>query len=206
MSSIKELLTSFDDEALLAEVQTRLDKGDDPTEIIAECQAAMVEIGALFSAGELFVSDLMMAGALIKEVNELVLPRLTAGGMASIGSVVLGTVQNDIHDIGKDIVGSILSASGFEVIDLGVDVSAETFVTALIDSKAKVLALSCLLVSCYDSIKATVEAVKAAGLADSVKIIIGGGPIDETVVAYSGADAMGIAAQDAVNFARGVYV
>ncbi|MCL2151085.1 MAG: cobalamin-dependent protein, partial [Coriobacteriia bacterium] len=201
MDKIKGLLAGFEDEALLAEVQVLLDGGADPAAIVAECQAAMVEIGDLFSAGELFVSDLMMAGAIVKEVNALVLPRLQAGDVASAGAVVLGTVRGDIHDIGKDIVATILAAGGFEVIDLGVDVEPAAFVAALAESGARVLALSCLLVSCYGSIQETVAAVEAAGLRGQASIIIGGGPIDETVVAYSGADAMGLAAQDAVIFA-----
>ncbi|MGE4353588.1 MAG: B12-binding domain-containing protein [Oscillospiraceae bacterium] len=204
MSKIKDLLVSFDDEALLKEVQQELDGGTDPAAIIDECQDAMVEIGNLFSAGKMFVSDLMMAGAMFKSVSELVLPHLKKGETTSAGKVVLGTVKDDIHDIGKDIVHNMLTAGGFEVIDLGVDVPPESFVSALKESGAKVLALSCLLASCYSSILKTVQAVEAAGLRDSVKIIIGGGPIDQNVVAYSGADAMGGPAQDTVNYCREV--
>lgn len=205
MGRISELIAGFDDEALLAEAEAELAAGRPAEELVRECQEAMVDIGARFSAGELFVSDLMMAGAMVKELNALVLPRLAPGAGDTGDPVVLGTVQNDIHDIGKDIVGSILSAGGFKVIDLGVDVAPEAFVAALQESGAKVLALSCLLVSCYDSIQATVQALAAAGLRDSVRVIIGGGPIDQTVVDYSGADAFGLAAQDAVDFCREVY-
>ncbi|MGE4353586.1 MAG: B12-binding domain-containing protein [Oscillospiraceae bacterium] len=204
MSKIKDLLVNFDDEALLKEVQQELDGGTDPAAIIDECQDAMVEIGNLFSAGEMFVSDLMMAGAMFKSVSELVLPHLKKNEGKSAGKVVLGTVKDDIHDIGKDIVHNMLTAGGFEVIDLGVDVPPEAFVSALKESGAKVLALSCLLASCYSSILETVQAVEAAGLRDSVKIIIGGGPIDQNVVVYSGADTMGGPAQDTVNYCREV--
>jgi methanogenic corrinoid protein MtbC1 len=205
LSRILELLASFDDDGLVAEVKAQLDAGTAPAAILADCQDAMVEIGNRFSAGELFVSDLMMAGMMFKQVSDLVLPLLTSSVGESAGKVVLGTVKNDIHDLGKDIVNMILTAAGFEVIDLGVDVAPEAFVKALKDSGAKVLALSCLLVTCYESLKETVEAVGQAGLRDSVKIIIGGGPIDETVVAFSGADAMGVAAQDGVTFCKEVY-
>ena len=204
LSKIKELLVSFEEEALLAEVKKELEKGTDPVEIFTQCQDALLEIGNLFSAGEMFVSDLMMSGALFKEVSELLLPRLKTGDKASAGKVILGTVKDDIHDIGKDIVGNMLTAAGFEVVDLGVDVPAEQFVSAIKEHKARVVALSCLLASCFGSILDTVEAVKAAGLRDKVKIIIGGGPVDEHVVTYSGADAMGVSAQDAVIYCREV--
>ena len=205
MSRIKELLISFDEEALASEVQKELDGGTEPLAIVSQCQEALVEIGNQFDAGEMFVSDLMMAGALFKEVGDTVMPLLKKGDVPSAGKVVLGTVKDDIHDIGKDIVKNMLTAAGFEVIDLGVDVPAERFVEALKEHEAKALALSCLLTSCYDSIRDTVEAVKGAGLREKVTILIGGGPIDEHVVAYSGADKVGMTAQDAVVQCREVY-
>lgn len=205
MSGIKELMASFDDEALIDEVDKELAAGADPLAIIDECQAAMVDIGDKFSSGELFVSDLMMAGAMFQEVSEKLKPFLKSGSGESKGTVVLGTVKEDIHDIGKDIVKNMLEASGFEVDDLGVDVDPQAFIQALKDTDAKVLGLSCLLASCYGSIKDTVEAVETAGLRDKVKIIIGGGPIDEHVVEFSGADAFGGGAQDTVDFAKEVY-
>ena len=206
MGKIKELLVGFEDEALVEEVKKELAAGTDPQAILTECQEGMVEIGNLFSAGEMFVSDLMRSAVMFKAVGEEVLPHIQKSGAgASLGKVVLGTVKDDIHDIGKDIVHSMLAAAGFEVIDVGVDAAPEVFIKALQDSGAKVLGLSCLLASCYGSILATVEAVKAAGLRDSVKIIIGGGPIDENVVAYSGADTMGADAQATVNFCKEVY-
>lgn len=206
MGKICDLMIEFEDEDLLDAVEDALKAGTDPSDIILECQEAMVSIGDSFSEGELFVSDLMMAGAMFKDVSDAIQPYLTdAAASESKGAVVLGTVKDDIHDIGKDIVGSMLTASGFEVIDMGVDVEPQAFVDALRDSKAKVLALSCLLASCYGSILDTVNAVSEAGLRDDVKIIIGGGPIDEHVVEYSGADAMGGPAQDTVNYCEEVY-
>ena len=204
MATIRELMAALDDEALLDEVQKELDAGTAPAEIITACQQGMTDIGELFSKGEMFVSDLMMAGAICKEVGETVKPYMKGDSAAKLGKVVIGTVKDDIHDIGKDIVINMLEASGFEVVDMGVDVPAEDFVKALqADHDIKVLGLSCLLASCYGSIKATVEAVRAAGL--DTKIIIGGGPIDQTVVDYSGADAMGGAAQETVDYCKGVY-
>lgn len=206
MGKIKDFMVEFDDEKLIEEVETQAKSGTSPDEIIAECQTAMVEIGDKFSEGELFVSDLMMAGAMFKDVTEAIDPYLKSGeASSSKGKVVLGTVKDDIHDIGKDIVASMLTASGFEVIDLGVDVEPSAFVDAIKDSGASVLALSCLLASCYDSIRATVESVSEAGLRDQVSIVIGGGPIDEHVVEYSGADACSGPAQETVEFCEKVY-
>lgn len=205
MATIKELMTQLEDEALLAEVKKQLEEGISPAEIVSQCQEGMSEVGNLFSDGQLFVSDLMMAGSICKEVTELTRPYIKKDDHASaLGKVIIGTVKDDIHDIGKDIVCNMLEAAGFEVIDLGVDVQPETFVKALQEHKCKVLGLSCLLASCYGSIKETIAAVSEAGLRDQVKIIVGGGPIDEHVVAYAGADAYSASAQDTVNYCKEV--
>jgi methanogenic corrinoid protein MtbC1 len=206
MGKIKELLVELEDEQLKALVEKELDQGTAPQAILDECQAGLTEIGSLFSEGKMFVSDLMMAGGVFKDISDLIMPRLKAGGpKESLGKVVLGTVKADIHDLGKNIVKSLLTASGFEVIDLGVDVGAEDFVKAAKEHNAKVVALSCLLVSCYDSIKATVEALEGAGIRGNLKVLIGGGPVDQHVVGYSGADAFGASAQAAVDYCKGVY-
>jgi methanogenic corrinoid protein MtbC1 len=206
MGKIRELLVELEDDQLKELIRKELDQGADPQAILNECQAGLTEIGTLFSGGKMFVSDLMMAGSVFADISDIVMPRLIAGGpKESLGKVVLGTVKDDIHDLGKNIVKSLLTASGFEVIDLGVDVAAEDFVKAVREHKAKVVALSCLLVSCYDSIKATVGALKSAGIRGAVKVLIGGGPVDEHVVGYSGADAFGANAQAAVDYCKEVY-
>ena len=201
MGKIKDLLEQLDDEGTLAEVQAELAAGITPDAVLAECKDAMTFIGDEFSEGRMFVSDLMMAADIFESITTVVLPLIkSADEGAGMGKVVIGTVEGDIHNIGKDIVGSMLMVNGFEVIDLGVDVAPEAFIAALKDNDAKVLSLSCLLVSCYESIKRTVEALQAEGLRSSVKVIIGGGPIDEHVVEYSGADAFGRDPQDAIRF------
>lgn len=202
---IKKLLVDLDEEGLVAEVKKKLESGANPTDIIAECQDGMVEIGELFSRQEMFVSDLMMSAMIFKEVSEVVEPYLAKDDdKKALGKVVLGTVKDDIHDIGKDIVGTMLKSNNFEVVDLGVDVEPEAFVQAVRESGAKVVALSCLLASCYTSIKATVEAFQDAGIRDDVKVIIGGGPVDQHVVTFSGADTFGPDAQGAVKYCREV--
>ena len=117
------------------------------------------------------------------------------------GTVVLGTVHTDIHDIGKNIVASVLSANGFKVVDLGVDVPAQQFVDAVRDSGAKVVGLSCLLTTAFPAMQETIAALAAAGLRDEVSVIIGGGPVSADLAAQLGADAAGASAQEAVNLA-----
>lgn len=202
MAKICELLASLEIDALMANVQSDLDNGRDPVEILKECEAGMVKVGELFSAGEYFVSDLMMSGEMFKEVGEMLEPHLAGKTGDVLAKVVLGTVEGDIHDIGKDLVYVMLKSGGFDVIDVGVDAKPEVFVDALKESGAPILALSCLLTTAYDSILNTVKAVAAAGLRDQVKIIIGGGPTDESVVRYTGADAVGNDAQSAVRLCK----
>lgn len=202
MAKISELLANLEMDELMEVVQKELDQGTDPMEILKESEAGMVKVGELFSSGDYFVSDLMMSGEMFKEVGEMLEPYLKGKTGDILGRVVLGTVEGDIHDIGKDLVYIMLKSGGFDVIDVGVDAKPEAFVTALKESGAPILALSCLLTTCYDSILNTIKAVEAAGLRDQVKIIIGGGPTDESVVRYTGADAVGDDAQSAVRICK----
>lgn len=203
MGAIAQMLANLEDEKLIAEVKKQLDEGAAPLAILKECQEGMVEVGNKFSAGEYFVSDLMMAGAIFNQVGEIVTPLLGEEKSETVGKVIMGTVQGDIHDIGKNLVVALLKGANMEVIDLGVDVKPEAFVEALkANPDAKVVGLSCLLTTCYDAMKETVEAIKKAGLRDKVKIMIGGGSLDQTVVDYTGADKFGMDAQAAVNIAK----
>lgn len=202
MAKISELLANLEMDQLMEAVQSELDKGTDPLEILKEGEAGMIKVGELFSSGEYFVSDLMMSGEMFKEVGEMLEPHLAGKTGDILAKVVLGTVEGDIHDIGKDLVYIMLKSGGFDVIDVGVDAKPEVFVNALKESGAPILALSCLLTTAYDSISNTVKAVEAAGLRDKVKIIIGGGPTDESVVRYTGADAVGDDAQSAVRLCK----
>jgi methanogenic corrinoid protein MtbC1 len=200
--SLAEILANLEDEAVIAEVKKQLEDGVNPTEIFAACQEGMNLVGQKFQDGEYFVSDLMMSGAIFKEVSDLIAPYLGNEENSTAGKVVLGTVAGDIHDIGKDLVSAMLTAGNFEVIDVGIDAPTDSFIKALKENPdCKILALSCLLTTCYDSLKETVEAVKAEGLND-VKIMIGGGPVDKNVVEYSGADTYGKDAQGAVTIAK----
>ncbi|AEF87043.1 methionine synthase [Treponema primitia ZAS-2] len=206
MGRIKDSLFKLEDEKVLAEVQKTLDAGVPPEKVLEECKTAMVAFSEAFLQGKMFVSDLLISGVIFEDINKLVMPRMKASAAKkNAGKVVIGTVKNDIHNIGKIFVSNMLAASGFEVIDVGVDVPPKNFIEAVGDSNARALAMSCLLANCYDSIKETVEALEKAGLRDRVKIIIGGGWVDAHVVRYSGADAFGFNPQQCVHFCEEVY-
>ena len=184
-------------------VETRLQNDENPLNIMNDVREAMKIIGEKFSNKEYFLPELIMSGEILRQIFEIIGPKLKesqAGGEKK-GKVLLGTVFGDIHDIGKDVVKFMLDANGFEVMDLGVDVPADRFIESLKEFKPKVLALSGFLTLAYDSMKEIIEKLKAAGLRDSVKIMIGGGTVDERIVEFVGADAYGESAVDAVNLA-----
>jgi methanogenic corrinoid protein MtbC1 len=173
-------------------VKALVDAGEDPVKILESASEAMEMVGKRFEEGEYFLPELMMAGEILKQVSEIVKPKLQ-GGMTSskLGKVLIGTVEGDIHDIGKDIVAFLLDVNGFEVHDIGVDVSPDAFVNAIKDYKPQVVGMSGLLTVAYESMKNTVRAIEEAGLRDHLKIIIGGGQMSENIRKYAGADAFG---------------
>jgi methanogenic corrinoid protein MtbC1 len=184
-----------------------LNSGADPLSLLDDCREALGIIGSRFAAGECFVPELILAGEMLRAVGSLVKPRIEgkSSGAApkKLGKVVFGTVEGDIHDIAKDIVEFMLEVNGFEVIDLGVDVPVAKFVEAVKEHKPQVVGLSGFLTLAYDPMKNTVQALKDAGLRDSVKIMIGGGQMDEQVAAYAKADAYGKDAMAAVTLSKG---
>ncbi|MCL4489124.1 MAG: corrinoid protein [Chloroflexi bacterium] len=191
-------ISDLEEEKTLKLVQEQLDRGTDPMTILANCREGMVAVGKRYEAGEYFVSDLIMAGELLKQTTRLLGPQLKGDGGSSRGKVVIGTVKGDIHDIGKDIVVSLLRAGGYEVTDLGVDTPPAKFVEAVKTSGASIVGLSGLLTISFDAMKTTVAELQAAGLRSQVKVMIGGGPTTEQVRQYVGADARGADAQAAV--------
>ena len=203
---VKAISEMQEDEALKL-VNQAINKGDDPAGILADCQEAMKIVGDCYEKQEYFLPELIMSGEMLKKISDIVKPKMqgktAATGASGKGKVVLGTVRGDIHDIGKDIVGFMLDVNGFEVTDLGVDVPEEKFVEAVKKVKPQVVALSGFLTLAYDSMKSTVEALKKAGLRNGVKIMIGGGQINEMVKDYAGADAYGMDAMAAVKLSKG---
>ena len=184
-------------------VEALLVQGTPPAAIIGSCREAMGVIGARFEAGEAFIPELIMAGEMMKAITEQVRPHLLEGSVAdTVGCVVLGTVKGDIHDIGKDLVGSILDAAGFTVVDLGVDVPADAFVAAIQEHPGCTVALSCLLTTGFDSMRQIIAAIEVAGLRDGAKIMVGGAPITARVCDYARADGWGADAATALDLAR----
>ncbi len=184
-------------------VQNRLDAGDDPLAILNDARSAMEIVGKRFGSAEYFIPDLVYSGEILREVTDMVKPRLVKAAEAKRrGKVIMGTVAGDIHDIGLNIVTFMLDVNGFEVYDLGVDVPAQRFVEKIKESDAPIVGLSGFLTLAFDAMKETVEAIEKAGLRDKVKIMIGGGQIDEQVRKYTGADAYGKDAMAGVALAR----
>src|SRR5512136_1301292 len=198
-----QLIADMEEEQALALIKQMLDQGADPVAILNDCRAAMSVVGQRFEAGEYFIPELILAGEILKSISAEVKPRIVHEAGAKQGAkVLLGTVKGDIHDIGKDIVNFMLDVNGFQVTDLGVDVPIEKFVEQIKELQPPVVALSGFLTLSYSSMKETVDAIKAAGLRDRVKIMIGGGTVDEQIRAYAGADAYGKDAMAAVNLAK----
>jgi 5-methyltetrahydrofolate--homocysteine methyltransferase len=201
MTFIDEIV-ELNEEKVVELVKERLKNNEDPLEIMDDVKEAMKTIGDKFSNKEYFLPELIMSGEILRLIFEEIGPTLKEKQTSDFkGKVLLGTVAGDIHDIGKDVVKFMLDANGFEVLDLGVDVPADKFIESLKEFKPKVLALSGFLTLAFDSMKEIIEKLKTAGLRDSVKIMIGGGTVDERIVEYVGADAYGESAVDAVNMA-----
>ena len=200
-----DAITEMREEEALKITNQMLDAGESPIQVLEDCRQAMEVIGKRFEAGDCFIPELILAGEMLSQISEIIKPRLQqTAATKKLGKVVIGTVQGDIHDIAKDIVGFMLDVNGFEVTDLGVDVPPARFVTTVQQTGARIVGLSGFLTLAYDPMKATVEALKAAGLSD-VKVMIGGGQIDEQIKNYTGADAWGRDAMTGVNLAKGWY-
>ena len=198
-------LADLKEKEVLEIVENRLNAGDDPQSILDDTSRAMEIVGQRFSDGEYFIPDLVYSGEILKIIADMLKPKMTgAAETKHMGKVIIGTVAGDIHDIGKDIVTFCLDTNGFEVYDLGVDVSVDKFVDKIKETNTSVVGLSGFLTAAFDSMKETVEAIKAAGLRDKVKIMIGGGggAMDERLRDYTGADDYGMDAMDAVKLAK----
>lgn len=198
-----EAITDMREDDALKIAQELLASGADPLAILDACREAMTVVGQSFEAGEYFVPELILAGEILKSLSATVKPHLQQTSPAKQGArVLLGTVKGDIHDIGKDIVNFMLDVNGFQVTDLGVDVPPAQFVEQIRQLQPPVVALSGFLTLSYSSMKETVDVIKAAGLRGKVRIMIGGGAVDEQICAYAGADAFGKDAMAAVNLAK----
>jgi len=202
--NLVDAIADMREEEAMKLAQEMLDAGEDPVIILDACREAMSIVGDLFEQKEYFLPELIIAGDMLKEIGDLVKPKLIgeAANAKPLGKVVLGTVAGDIHDIGKDIVAFMLDVNNIEVHDLGVDVPANKFVEKVKEVKPEVVAMSGLLTLAFDQMKVTVEALVEAGVRDSVKIMIGGAAMNEDAAAYIGADAYGADATAAIKLAQ----
>lgn len=195
-------LADLKEEEVLSMVNEKIQAGEDPHKILELCREVMGIVGQRFQDKEYFLPELIMAGEIVKDVMEIVLPKIQQDNVKLIGKVLIGTVAGDIHDIGKNIVIFMLEANGFKVLDIGVDIPPEKFVEKIKEFQPDVIGLSGLLTLAFDSMKETIDEIKKAGLRDKVKIMVGGCQVDEEVTRYAGADAYGEDASVAVSLCK----
>ena len=187
----------------LTMARERLERGEDPLKLLELCRQAVDSVGKRFENGDSFLPELMLAGEMLAQISEIAKPKIVRDvEVKRVGKVVIGTVEGDIHDIGKNIVTFLLDINGFEVRDIGIDVPPAKFIEAIKDVRPQVVGLSGLLTLAIESMKETVQAIKAAGLRDKVKIMIGGNQMSENVKEYAEADAYGKDAMAAVTLAK----
>jgi 5-methyltetrahydrofolate--homocysteine methyltransferase len=202
----KKLVNAIADmreEEALTLVREMVEGGSEPMAILDAAREAMDIIGQRYEEGTYFLPELLLAGEMLTQITDIVKPELAKlPEVKRHGKVLIGTVAGDIHDIGKNIVSFMLDVNGFEVLDLGVDVSPQKFVEAIGDFQPQVVGLSGFLTLAFDAMKETVEAIKSAGLRDGVKIMIGGGQVNEKIQEYAGADAYGKDAMAGVSLAK----
>ena len=196
-----DAITEMREEDALSITNELLDDGTSPVDILNACKDAMDVIGKRFEEGQAFIPELMLAGEMLSAITDILKPRMAEVATAEkLGKIVIGTVEGDIHDIAKDIVCFMLDLNGFEVTDLGVDVPPARFVEAVKETGATIVGLSGFLTLAYDPMKDTVAALRDADL--GVKIMIGGGQVDEQIREYTSADAYGRDAMAAVALAK----
>ncbi len=203
LSRLYDSIINGDEKLSLQLVKEALAEAADPLELIQRWMIpAMDEVGRRFEAQECYIPEVMLAARAMKSALELVRPMLAARCVQPTGRVVIGTVQGDLHDIGKNMVGAMLEGAGFEVLDLGIDVSSQRFLEAVRDQNADILALSALITTTLPEMKKTIDALSRAGLREKVKVLVGGAPVTASFAEEIGADGYGENAGAAVSVAR----
>ena len=204
-SDLVDAMVHMHEAEALELAEKMLEAGKDPLQVLDLGREALEIVGKRFEAGKYFLPELIMSGEMLKKISKIAKPFIKEESKpknAVVGKVVIGSVKGDIHDIGKDMVTFMLDINGFAVHDLGVDVPAEKFVEAIKTFEPEVVGMSALLTTAFESMKNTVTVIKDAGLRDQVKIMVGGGSVDEKVQAYAGADAYGTDAVAAVKLSK----
>jgi len=194
-----------EDDAFALAKKMLLEEGANPMRVLDLCRQAMDIVGKRFEQGEYFLPELVLAGEMLENIGAIAKPLITqgpGGEPKKLAKVLIGTVHGDLHDIGKNIVTFMLDINGFEVKDIGIDVPVKTFVDEINEFKPDVVGLSGFLTLAFDSMKETIAAIQEAGLRNKLKIMIGGGQVDEAVRNYTGADAFGTNAIEAVSLCK----
>lgn len=203
-SALFNAFVELDEKTALREVAAAVETGKDPLSVVEECRRGLEAVGERYEREEYFLPELLLGANIFKQMMAFLGPLLEAANRddRKLGKVVIGTVKGDIHDLGKNIVTTMLSAAGFEVVDLGVDVPKERFVSAVESHQPQFVGMSALLTQSFDSMRETIAALEARGLRAGRYIVVGGAPVDETVKAYVGADAVGRNAVEAVDIVQ----
>jgi len=202
---LRELVKKGQQKEVVACVKDMLNRGTDPEAIMKEgLIPAMDEVGDLYQSGQFFIPEMLIAARAMQQGLDVIRPMLVDKGVASSGKVVVGTVKGDLHDIGKNLVVMMLEGAGFEVIDLGADVPPERFVQAVEEKQPALVGMSALLTTTMTAMKDTIDAMRAAGVRDAVKVMIGGAPIRAEYANEIGADFYGEDSTAARDIARSV--
>ncbi|WP_411681748.1 B12-binding domain-containing protein [Clostridium thailandense] len=200
-----EAMAELNEDLVIEEVKNLMNNNVPAMDIISYLQKGIEIVGKRFEEKIYFMSELIISGEIFKEASEI-LGTAIPTGTSKYGIFVIGTIYGDIHDIGKNIVSTVMSGNDFEVIDLGVDVPPEKFIEAIRNYKPKAVAISCLLTNCFDNVKKCIEDIEASGLRNETKIVIGGGPLDEDTCKYVKADVICKTAQQTVEYCKKMYV
>ncbi|MGW8322660.1 MAG: corrinoid protein [Thermodesulfobacteriota bacterium] len=203
MEELREAVVAGKVKETTEQVQKLLKEGQDPNAMMQEAMIpAMDVVGDLFQKGEVYLPEMLMAAKAMKAGLEILKPRMVQGEATSAGTVVIGTVRGDMHDIGKNLLSIALEGAGFKVVDLGIDVPPEAFVESLKDHQPKVLGLSALLTTTMIAMREVIEAIQEAGLRETVKVMIGGAPVTKEFADEIGADFFGPDSTSGKDFAR----
>lgn len=202
IEKIVNAMADMDEDVLFEEIRSQLNTGTPVQAILADLQEGMDEVGRRFETKEYFLSDLILSGEIFKEAIESMGLSKEEESDSNIGTFLIGTVYGDIHDIGKNIVISVLKSNGFKVVDIGINVKAEAFVKAVKEENPQIIGMSCLLTTAFDYMKEAIDALRAEGLTEGRLVLIGGAPVDAHTVEYTGADDFCTNAQEGVKKSR----
>jgi len=196
-----DAMADLNEDEVLAEVKALRDCGTNPLDIISCLQEGMSIVGKRFEEKEYFLSELIMSAEIFNEASQII-GGDSISAESKYGAFIMGTIYDDIHDIGKNIVTTVMASNGFNVVDLGVDVPTAKYIEAIKQYKPKVIGISCLLTTAFDNIKECIQSIEKEGLRKDLKILIGGGPVDEATVKYVGADNLCRNAQETVEYSK----